>query len=125
MIVLPFVPSVPFYRFATVINDQNYNLDVKWNARDSAWYFDISTETDTVIRRGIKVVLGAYLGRVSTDPLFENGAIVALDTSGAQRDAGLDDIGTRVQVLYLTALELQALGKGELEPVELLQDLIE
>lgn len=123
MIVLPFVPSEPFYQFATVIEDQNYVFDVRWNGRDSAWYFDVQTETNEVIRRGIKVVLGAYLGRVSTHALFENGAIVALDTSRKQVDATFDDIGVRVFVLYLTALELQALINGDLQPVELLPSL--
>lgn len=114
MIALPFIPSVPVYSFSTSINGASFNFDVRWNTRDAAWYFDVSTEEGVVLRQGVKIVLGAYLGRVSDSDLFTQGVFVARDTSGQGLDATFDDLGTRVEVLYLTALEIQGMLNGEI-----------
>jgi len=113
MITLPFVPSVPFYTFTTTIEDAPYNFNVRWNTRDAAWYFDVTSEDGTVLREGVKVVLGAFLGRACTLAFFEKGVLVARDSTDAGIDAKFDDIGTRVQVFYMTALELRAMLDGE------------
>lgn len=106
-VLLPFVPSVPNYRVGTTLDGRTYILDVRWNGRDAAWYFDILAEDETPIRRGIKVVLGTSLGGRVSDPAFPQGIIAASDLSGAGIDAGLDDIGTRVGVYFFTFDELE------------------
>lgn len=105
-IVLPFIPSVGRYRFSTVIEDTQYVFDVRWNTRDAAWYFDVREADLTIIASGLKIVLGTYIGRQSTHSLFSDGVFVAYDQSRQGLDAGLDDLGARVQVKYLTRLEL-------------------
>lgn len=105
-IALPFVPSVPSYRVSTVLDEVEYILDVRWNARDGAWYFDLYDADEDLIRAGIKVVLGTLLGRRCADLRFPGGAIIADDTSRDGREATLDDIGTRVVVMYFDADEL-------------------
>jgi len=109
MQVLPLIPSVPSYRFGTTLGDISYVVDVHWNARDGAWYMDILDENANTIRGGIKIVLGSRLGRRCVSPLFPFGVLVATDLSGAGIDAGLDDLGTRVQVAFITAEEWLAL----------------
>lgn len=116
MVVLPFVPSVPFYTFTTTIEGEPYLFKVRWNSRDSAWYFDVLTDDGEVLREGIKVVLGAYLGRVSTERFFETGVLWAIDTTSQAKEATFDDIGTRVEIRYYSALEVQALLDGQLRP---------
>lgn len=105
-LVIPFVPSIAFYRVATTINSTQYIFDVRWNTRDSAWYFDVLEEDETPIVRGVKVVLGCLLGRNTDHPLFRQGVIVAADLSDSGRDAGFDDFGTRVQVMRLELNEV-------------------
>lgn len=102
MIRVPFVPSVPSYSMTVPIEGASYALDVRWNERAGAWYFDVRELDGAPIALGIKIVLGAYLGRQSNHPLFLSGTFVAHDTSRRKREAGLDDIGTRVVVLYAT-----------------------
>jgi len=97
---LPLVPSVPNYRFSSVLNGVQYIFDVRWNTRDEAWYFDLLSEDETPIRSGIKIVLGTSLGASSTAAFFQNNILVALDLSKAGRDAELDDLGTRVRVFW-------------------------
>ncbi len=107
---LPLVPSIPSYDFATVLDGVSYVFSVYWNARDDAWYFDLLADDETPIRHGIKIALGSPLGRRSRSPLFPRGLLLAEDLSGEERDAGFDDLGTRVVVYFLPLADLTLLG---------------
>lgn len=110
--VLPLVPSVPRYDFSTVLDGETFGFTVYWNARDEAWYFDLFAEDETPIRYGVKIVLGSPLGRRTVNPAFPNGIMLAQDLSGEERDAGFDDLGTRVVVYFFTPDDLTELGAG-------------
>ena len=99
--VLPFVPAEPSYRVSTTLGATQFLLDVHWNDRAGAWYFDILASDETRLRSGIKVVLGALLGGRCVTPGFPDGVLVAVDTTGQGRDAGYDDLGSRVVVLFI------------------------
>lgn len=107
--ILPFIPSVPWYRMTVPLVGDAYHFDVKWNAQDKAWYFDILELNETTIATGIKIVLGTILARRVDHPLMKNGAFIAKDTTGNDHDAGLDDLGGRVQVYYYTVYDIIAL----------------
>jgi hypothetical protein len=104
--IIPFEPSTPFYTFACTLAGTQYQFNVRWNTRVGAWYFDLGRDDGTTIVHGIKIVLGVALGRRSTDADFPPGLIFATDTSGEDREAGLDDLGTRVVVTFFTFEEL-------------------
>lgn len=107
-LILPFVPSVPFYDLDTVIEGVSYTFATRWNTRADAWYFDLYADDGTPIVHNVKIVLGAYLGRTVHHPLFREGVIVAVDTerSRTPREATLHDLGTRVQVRRYTIPEI-------------------
>lgn len=136
-IVLPLEPSIPSYRRGTTINGIPYWFDLRWNARDKAYDADGNALTDGAwymscyeidlvpVFEGVKVVLGTYLGRRVDHPLTRQGVLVAVDTSGERRDAGLDDLGglgSRVQVRWYSQLEIVA-GARELAALGVLQPL--
>lgn len=106
MIILPVIPSIPHYTFETVIDDVGYEFEMRWNGRDSAWYMSIFDSDNIVIILNAKVVLGAYIGRRANNNLMYHGAFVAIDTTKQGRDAGLDDLGTRVEIRYYSDDEL-------------------
>ena len=108
-VLVPFEPSTPSYRVGCTLGSLPYLFDVRWNARDAAWYFDLLDADENPIYSGIKVVLGTGLGRVCTDPRFPSGTFQAIDLAGTSRDAGIDDLGARVVVYYYSAAELAAL----------------
>lgn len=109
MQILPLVPSVTEYTFDTVLDDLPYFFRVAWNTRDEAWYLDIYDGGDrTPIAYGVKVVLGTNLGRTHDHPLTRQGLLVAIDRSGENRDATLDDLGERVIVMHVTQAEFGA-----------------
>lgn len=102
---LPLDSAAPFYEMGTVIDGVSYWFNMKWNGREECWYFDLwDTEKDPIIS-GIKIVLGALLGRNCTDPRFPNGAFFASDLSGAGRDATIDDLGVRVKLYFRPAAD--------------------
>lgn len=106
--IIPFRPSLAAYRMTVPLDNATpYIFDVRWNAREGAWYFDMSEEDETPIVRGVKIVLGMYLGRRSTHPFFSAGCIMARDSSGAWREAGFDDITTRVEVARYRITEMR------------------
>ncbi len=104
--ILPFIPSEPNYRVAVPFGTHTVIFDVRWNARDAAWYLDIRTVDEGAILLGVKVALGVTLGRRSLHPLFTENTFVAYDTSSSGREAKLDDLGTRVLVLRYSAAEM-------------------
>lgn len=83
-----------------------YVLDVRWNAREAAWFLDILAEDETPIISGVKIVLGTTLGRRSADSAKPAGLLRAFDLSGRSEEAGFDDLGTRVVVYYFSADEV-------------------
>lgn len=104
--ILPFIPSEPEYRFRTALGDTTYIFDVRWNERDSAWYFDMLEVDETPILLGCKIVLGTYFGRRSAHTFFSDNIIGAVDTGQDNLDPGFDDLGTRVEIWHYTASEL-------------------
>ncbi len=103
---LPFIPSEFNYRVNSVISDVEYIFDVRWNARDEAWYVDLLDIDEDPIRLGMKIVLGTLIGRRTTDPRYPPGAFVASDLANSGVDAGFDDFGVRVVVFFYTVAEL-------------------
>jgi hypothetical protein len=108
--LIPFTPGDTNYRLGVSLTEDGgavkYFFDVKWNARDNAHYFDIREVDETVVALGIKVVLGVNLGRTSTSPFFTKHLLRAHDTTGQGKDAGYDELGSRVQVVHYTVDEL-------------------
>ena len=106
MTVIELVPSEFFYSFSQILDDTEYILHFRWNARDGAWYMDISDVDEDVIERGIKLTL-ATSGRVaSTDSRFPNGMLTVVDLSNEDIEPAFDDMGVRCVLVYFTAEEL-------------------
>jgi len=107
-------PSVPSYDFTTTLSDADFLVEIDWADRSGesgAWFMTLSTAAGEAIFSGVKIVIGAFLGRRSTNPRGPAGFIVCEDTSGNNLDAGFDDMGTRVRVLFFTGEEFFALAE--------------
>jgi len=115
MLQLPFATSDPNYRMTVVIAGTPYIFNVHWNGRDAAWYFDLLTSDETVIYAGIKIVLGTMLAlsrMPAAGDLAPLGAFMVVDTSGQDIDATLDDINSRVLVLFADIDDLNEITSG-------------
>lgn len=104
--IVPFVPGDPDQRFEIALDGEPYVLRARWNTSEDdagAWYLDAwERDGKTPIAFGIKLVLGALLGRTYLHPLFLSGVIL-IDLSDSGVEAGLQDLGGRVLLLHLTA----------------------
>lgn len=99
-IVIP-VTNDPWGSVTAKLDGVNYTIETHWNTRAAAWFFDVLNEDGDVLKAGIKIVVSWPLcGWRETDPDMMPGVITAIDTSGAQEDPTLDDLGTRVLLVY-------------------------
>ena len=101
-VALPLVPSDPSYEFVTSLGVATYTVGVRWNGRDGAWYLDLADADGDPIRSGLKIALGVLIGDRSTDPRWPAGVFLVTESSGTGLDAGIDDLGARVRVLFLS-----------------------
>lgn len=102
-VVLPLKPSIGNFTFRTLLLDNEYLFRCRWNRQTLAYYLDVSESDKTPILYGMKVVLGTYLGRSSTHPLFRRGVFAPRIPLGTdRREAQFADLGVRVQVWYFT-----------------------
>jgi hypothetical protein len=88
------------YRFQIDLDGTTYELFFTWNDRAAAWYMDLLGLDGNYIRSGIKVVTGTpLLARISADDR-PFGDIIAIDQEGEDLDAGLEDLGDRIVLIY-------------------------
>lgn len=98
--VLPNRNDLTHYDFVQTLEGKTYRFEFRWNLRDEAWYFDLRLNDGTDICNGQKVVLRIPLCLRSKDPNLFPGVLMAIDTSGKDEEAKIDDLGSRVKILY-------------------------
>ena len=92
-----------------VLDGVTYTLEFRWNVRLGAWFMNVLDADGEEAR-----LLGLRL--VADYPLAANiadrtppGVFLALDTGaavGSGEDPGFDDLGSRVQLMYIPKAEL-------------------
>jgi len=100
-IVLPVTAEAPFYDLEVTLEGATYRLELRWNERAQAWFLALYDAAGDVLAAGRAVALGADLRGRSADARLPPGILLAVDTSGENRDAGRDDLGERVKLLYV------------------------
>src|SRR6266404_1150818 len=105
--VLPtLTDGTQFYTQRVVLDGVAFVLQFSWNARDSSWYVLILDSSANPLLSRRLAVGSPLLGRFKIQGL-PAGEIMAMDTSGQDLDAGLTDLGGRVQLLYIPVADLQ------------------
>lgn len=107
MIVELPLSSDPAQTMVTQLGDVKYGLEAKYNDRSGVWTLDISlATTGEVLVQSLPLVLGQDL----LEPYnFSMGSLLVVDTSGRSRDAGPEDLGSRVKVYWFSPDEVAAL----------------
>lgn len=92
--------------FVTQLGEVKYQFDVIYNDRSGVWTMTITEfVSQAIIISGLPIVLGQPL----LEPYnFGIGEMIVSDTSESSRDAGPDDLGTRVKVYWLSPDEVTA-----------------
>jgi hypothetical protein len=90
------------YIVGVTLDGSQYRLEFRWNTREESWYMHVRTSLDAEILDSIKVVADWPMAWNLADPALPPGLFYATDTSGASVDPGLEDLGDRVQLYYLS-----------------------
>lgn len=117
--IKPQTPPLPFFDVVASLDGVNYTLQFRWNERgmrllsdgteeEGSWFITVLDEPgQEVILGDVKLVVDWPLWRVRADRT-PPGFLIAFDTSGEGIDPGLDDLGVRVVIDYITADEIEA-----------------
>lgn len=112
------------YSQRTVLDGREYLLLFRWNQREGRWYLTISDQDGAPIVSGVKIVVNFPLitNRI-VDARRPPGEIFATDTTGADIDPGLDDLGSRVVLIYIDAADIPGpVGVDISAPVDLIPE---
>ncbi len=107
MITIP-TTSTPNTSQSTVLSGQAFVFTFHWNHRESAWYFDLADQDEVPIATARKIVVGFPLLPRCVDDRQPPGMLMAVDTAGKNQDPLLEDLGTRVQLIYFEPEDLVA-----------------
>lgn len=116
MLTIPFT-SDPWHSFSTVLDDVEYTIAQHYNERNGVWYFDLGlASTGKLLVAGIPILIGCDLlapyglgiGSMLAVDLRAAAATEAAGILPQSVDAGSDDLGSRVIVVYLAPGEVVA-----------------
>lgn len=104
MIVEIPVSSEGAQTFVTQLGEVKYRFDVKYNDRSKVWTLDLSEDVSgLVLFQGVPLVLGQDIFEPYN---FEIGRMMVVDMSSRGIDAGPDDLGDRVLLIWFSPDEV-------------------
>jgi hypothetical protein len=111
MVIIPtFQSTSSRYTIEVELNNVPFNLAFHWNARDAAWYMDISDANDILLLAGIKLVLNyALLNQYNYLEGLPDGEFFVSDTNTDNpysEELTYDNFGDRYQLIFITNDEL-------------------
>jgi hypothetical protein len=99
--------TLPRFSFEISLEGTQYSLLFDWNTRAARWFITLSAADGTVLLTSVAGVVDFPLFSRFADPRLPPGRLMLLDTSGAgQEMTAQEELGTRVQLVYLTASEV-------------------
>jgi hypothetical protein len=99
-----------YYTFTITLEEKVYRFDIHWNSRMKSWIADILDENDVVLANGMPIhVDSRIIGQLHHIVGMMTGELTAFDTTNRELDAGLNDLGTRVLLMYHEAADVAAI----------------
>ena len=98
----------PFFSFSTELDGVSYGFEFRWNTRAEQWLMSLFDGAGQPVAIGLRVVVNIpLLFRYRALAGTPNGELVAIDTSGKNKDPSFGDFGISIVVRYLSASEIQ------------------
>lgn len=98
--IIPVDASAPAYDIEVELGGTVYKLALAWNTRGEFWSLSVLTQQEVPIVLGVRIAADWDLLSQFADARLPAGRILAIDQSGAGLDPALDDLGTRVILVY-------------------------
>lgn len=96
------------YKFRVSLDGKQYAFGFRWNVRDECWYLSLWDTNDVPLFSGRKVVVDFPLLARGRTADFPPGYLEAQDSGGSGISPGRDELGKRVQLVYVDAADLPA-----------------
>jgi len=106
IVTIPVPQSGAHFTFSAELEGISYSFELRWNARDYAWMLTMGDGEGGAIVSGIKVVINVPLLSFFGDPRLPPGVLMALDSAGTDAEAGFEDLGRRVVLIYAPLADL-------------------
>lgn len=100
-VALPIIAGRAWYDYRVSLSGTKYTVELRWNSRSEHWTLSLYTADGDPIVVGRRVVVGIPLFRRYRDDRLPAGTLVAVDTTDREQDPGFNDLGNRVQLVYL------------------------
>lgn len=101
-----------FSRFAVDVplDGEDFTLSFSWNTRDSRWYLAVSDAAGVELATGVPLVIDTPLLQKFADARMPSGWLMVYDTTDQGGEiVEQEDLGSKVQVVYLDEAEVDAL----------------
>jgi hypothetical protein len=108
--IIPVLPGAPFQSLRTTLDGVTYGLELRWNRRGSLWLCDLYSAGGAALVHGRPVLIGEMLFRSYHHLAVPPGEVIAFDTELRDEDPTLEDLGTRIELVYLDRAELEVAG---------------
>ena len=100
LLKLPLRSDIPAYDFRIDLEGETYTFEFRFNERMGRWIMDLKTENNDPLIMGIPVLIGTdFLERFEVDGL-PPGNLFAVNLESEFVDAGRDDLGNNVVIIY-------------------------
>jgi hypothetical protein len=101
--IIPTRTDLESYTERVELDSVMFELTLTWNTREEVWMLSIADADGVALASGVKVVVDYPLFRSVSNADMPAGTMMALDTSGAGLDPGLNELGERVLLMYRDA----------------------
>lgn len=105
-LIIPLSNDTELYQLQVELDGVTYGLELRWNHVAEGWFISVLTSEDVRVVSGVRIVVDWPLFKRFADPRLPPGELMAQDTTGAQQDPGLEDLGKRVLLLYFSEAEI-------------------
>lgn len=106
-LLVPLAAEGPYFGQGVELEGRTYRFDFRWNTRTEQWVIDVFDGGGAALVNGVRGVINVpLLQKFGLREDLPPGELLLLDSSGRDLEAGLDDLGSRVQLIYLPAADL-------------------
>lgn len=100
LLVMPTRAGIAEHRVRVALNGSVFSFKFMFNRNSELWSMDIDLPDGTPLLRGVRLALGSNLTKQYADSRLPPGIFFVHDTEGNGAEAGLEDLGERVLLLY-------------------------
>lgn len=104
-IVIPVRSDLPAYKFTIDLEGIIYGLDFGFNARSNLWFMSIYSSADELILGDIPILTNVPLTDQYVKEGLPPGRFIAINETGSGENAGLNNLGTEVKLLYRESVD--------------------